>query len=38
MSYMVQDLTVTLDPGNYVAICNLPDHYQAGMFTSFTAQ
>jgi len=34
----VKDLTVTLDPGNYVAICNLPGHYQAGMFTSFTVQ
>jgi len=34
----VKDLTVTLDPGNYVAICNLPGHYQAGMFTGFTVQ
>lgn len=33
-----KDLNVTLDPGNYVAICNLPGHYQAGMFTSFTVQ
>ncbi len=34
----VKDLTVTLDPGNYVAICNLPGHYQAGMYTGFTVQ
>ena len=34
----VKDLTVTLDPGNYVAICNLPGHYQAGMFAGFTVQ
>lgn len=34
----VKDLTVTLTPGNYVAICNLPGHYQAGMFTGFTVQ
>jgi uncharacterized cupredoxin-like copper-binding protein len=34
----VKDLTVTLDPGSYVAICNLPGHYQAGMFTGFTVQ
>ena len=33
-----KDLTVTLQPGNYVAICNLPGHYQAGMFTDFTVQ
>ncbi len=32
----VKDLTVTLDPGNYVALCNLPGHYQAGMFVGFT--
>jgi uncharacterized cupredoxin-like copper-binding protein len=34
----VKDLIVALDPGSYVAICNLPGHYQAGMFTSFTVQ
>ena len=33
-----KDLTVTLQPGNYVAICNLPGHYQAGMFASFSVQ
>ncbi|MGD8402291.1 MAG: hypothetical protein PVJ21_01435 [Anaerolineales bacterium] len=34
----VQDLTVALDPGNYVAICDLPGHYLAGMFAGFTVQ
>ena len=34
----VKDLTVTLDPGNYIALCNLPGHYQAGMFIGFTVQ
>lgn len=34
----VKDLTVTLDSGNYVAICNLPGHYQAGMYAGFTVQ
>ena len=34
----VQDLTVALDPGNYVALCDLPGHYLAGMFTGFTVQ
>jgi uncharacterized cupredoxin-like copper-binding protein len=29
-------LDVTLDPGSYVFICNLPGHYAAGMHTSFT--
>ena len=29
-------LTVTLDPGAYVIICNMPGHYAAGMHTSFT--
>jgi uncharacterized cupredoxin-like copper-binding protein len=33
-----QDLTVTLQPGKYVAICDLPGHYQAGMFIGFTVQ
>ena len=33
-----QDLTVTLQPGNYVAFCDVPGHYQAGMFTGFTVQ
>jgi len=29
-------LDVDLDPGNYVFICNLPGHYQAGMHVAFT--
>ena len=29
-------LTVDLDPGNYVLICNLPGHYAAGMHAEFT--
>ena len=29
-------LTVDLDAGNYVLICNLPGHYKAGMNTAFT--
>ena len=28
-------LTVTLDPGKYVLICNMPGHYAAGMHASF---
>jgi uncharacterized cupredoxin-like copper-binding protein len=30
------DLTVTLDAGSYVIICNVPDHYQQGMHVGFT--
>lgn len=29
-------LTVNLKPGHYVLICNLPDHYQQGMYFDFT--
>ena len=29
-------LTVNLDAGQYVAICNLPGHYQQGMLIGFT--
>lgn len=32
-----QSLTVTLDAGSYVFICNLPGHYAQGMHTAFTA-
>ena len=32
-----ESLTVNLDAGSYVLICNLPGHYQQGMHTSFTA-
>jgi uncharacterized cupredoxin-like copper-binding protein len=31
-----ESLTVNLDAGNYVAICNLPGHYRQGMHTGFT--
>ena len=31
-----ESLTVTLDPGNYQLVCNLPDHYSAGMSMAFT--
>jgi uncharacterized cupredoxin-like copper-binding protein len=34
----VQDLNVDLQPGNYVAVCDLPGHYQAGMYAGFTVQ
>jgi uncharacterized cupredoxin-like copper-binding protein len=29
-------LDVTLEPGSYVLICNLPGHYKAGMHVGFT--
>ncbi len=29
-------LTLNLPPGNYVLICNLPGHYEAGMHAAFT--
>ncbi|HYZ13685.1 MAG TPA: sulfocyanin-like copper-binding protein [Actinomycetota bacterium] len=32
-----QSLTVNLDAGSYVLICNLPGHYQQGMHASFSA-
>ena len=31
-----ESLTVNLDAGNYVLICNLPGHYRQGMHASFT--
>jgi uncharacterized cupredoxin-like copper-binding protein len=30
-----KDLTVELDAGNYVLLCNIAGHYEAGMRTSF---
>jgi uncharacterized cupredoxin-like copper-binding protein len=30
--------TLDLKPGNYVLVCNLPGHYQAGMYTSLTVK
>jgi uncharacterized cupredoxin-like copper-binding protein len=32
-----QSLTVNLDAGSYVLICNIPGHYRQGMHASFTA-
>ncbi len=29
-------VSVNLSPGNYELVCNLPDHYAAGMYTSLT--
>ena len=29
-------LTVSLAPGHYAVICNLPDHYAAGMYADLT--
>lgn len=31
-----KSLTVTLKPGHYVLLCNLPGHYAAGQHTDFT--
>lgn len=31
-------LNVSLDPGTYAVICNLPDHYAAGMHATFTVE
>jgi uncharacterized cupredoxin-like copper-binding protein len=31
-----KSLTVNLDAGSYVLICNLPGHYRQGMHTAFT--
>jgi uncharacterized cupredoxin-like copper-binding protein len=33
-----QDFTMELQPGNYVLMCNLPDHYKQGMHASFTVK
>lgn len=32
---LTRRLTLTLRPGKYVLICNVPGHYQAGMFVGF---
>ena len=29
-------LTLTLEPGTYVVVCNLPGHYEKGMYSAFT--
>ncbi len=31
-----ETLTLNLDAGNYQLVCNLPDHYSAGMHMAFT--
>lgn len=31
-----ETLTITLEPGKYQIVCNLPDHYSSGMHASFT--
>ncbi len=31
----VERLVVTLEPGAYQLVCNLPDHYENGMHTAF---
>jgi len=31
-----ETLTLNLEPGTYQLVCNLPDHYSAGMHTTFT--
>jgi uncharacterized cupredoxin-like copper-binding protein len=33
-----QSLTVNLDAGSYVLICNLPGHYAQGMHAEFTVE
>jgi uncharacterized cupredoxin-like copper-binding protein len=31
------DLTVELEAGDYVLLCNIPGHYRQGMYAAFTA-
>ncbi len=31
-------LTVTLEPGTYVLVCNIPGHYSSGMWTILTVE
>ena len=35
---ITNDLTVDLEAGAYVLICNVPGHYQSGMHTAFTVE
>jgi uncharacterized cupredoxin-like copper-binding protein len=32
------ELQLSLDPGTYAVICNLPEHYAQGMHASFTVE
>ncbi len=34
----VEELTLELEAGNYVLICNIPTHYGAGMAVAFTVE
>ena len=31
-------LTMKLDPGTYMLLCNIPGHYMAGMWTTVTVK
>ena len=33
-----EDVSLDLAAGSYVLICNIPSHYESGMFTAFTVQ
>ena len=33
-----EDVSLDLAAGSYVLICNIPGHYESGMFTAFTVQ
>lgn len=33
-----KNLTLTLKPGHYALICNLPGHYRAGQYADFTVR
>ncbi len=35
---MSEELTVELEPGSYVLFCNIPAHYQAGLYAGFTVE
>ena len=32
------EVTAELEAGSYVLICNIPTHYEGGMYTTFTVQ